>query len=354
MAAVVIPSVGIAMEEALIVKWLKEPGDTVAVDEPVAEIETDKATMDILSPEAGVLGPHLFEPGALVPVGATIVEVDVAGAAAAPEAEAPAVEAAPAAAAEPELDAPAVAPAAGERAPHAISPRARRLARERDGQAAGTPPPAGADEGRFRELIAAKVAESWREIPHFTVSREIDAEPMQALLVAVRAAGYDPKPTFTDLRLRALALALRETGATGAVDVGVAVATPRGVVIPVVRDVLALDAAGLARSRSAAVERARAGKLGSDDLTASPATTLSNLGSFGVDRFTGIVALGQTSLVTVGRSLPRVVADESGAIRVRTMFDATVNADHRTVDGAEAARLLVAFATAAEESTSAF
>jgi len=72
---VAIPSVGIAMTEALLVKWLKEPGDVVAADEPVAEIETDKATMDLESPVAGRLGPHLAEPGEIVAVGTVIVEV---------------------------------------------------------------------------------------------------------------------------------------------------------------------------------------------------------------------------------------------------------------------------------------
>jgi pyruvate dehydrogenase E2 component (dihydrolipoamide acetyltransferase) len=354
MADVVIPSVGIAMEEALLVKWLKEPGDAVAVDDPVAEIETDKATMDIVSPVAGVLGPHLFKPGSLVPVGAAIVAVVVDGEATSLQPPAPedeAAEATPAAAAADEDAVSHAAPVVEGRTPHALSPRARRLAREHEEQATSLTAPV---EGRFRDLIATKVAESWREIPHFTVSREIDAEPMQALLAQIRAGGADPAPTLTDLLLRAVALAVRMTGTTGPLDIGLAVATPHGVVIPVIRDVTEQSVGDLARSRAAAVERARAGKLSQDDLTAAPLSTLSNLGSFGVDRFTGIIALGQTSLVTVGRALPRVIADGSGVISVRSMFDATVNADHRTVDGAEAASLLVAFAAAAEGMTSAF
>jgi pyruvate dehydrogenase E2 component (dihydrolipoamide acetyltransferase) len=354
MADVVIPSVGIAMEEALLIKWLKEPGDVVAVDDPVAEIETDKATMDIVSPVDGLLGPHLFEPGSVVPVGATIVEVVIDGATTVPAQPATDVEMLSVAPASDDSVGSDAEPATAGRTPHALSPRERRLAREqRENATLATPPFATAD-GRFRDLIATKVAESWREIPHFTVSRDVDAEPMQALLADLRAAGADTEPTLTDLLLRSLAIALRETGAAGRVDVGLAVATPHGVVIPVVRDVIEQNAGELSRARAAAVDRARAGKLSQDDLTAAPLSTLSNLGSFGVDRFTGIIALGQTSLVTVGRALPRVVADGSRAISVRSMFDATVNADHRTVDGAEAARLLVAFAAAAEGMTSAF
>ncbi len=353
MAEVVIPAAGIAMEEALVVKWLKEPGDPVEVDDVIAEIETDKATMDILSPAAGTLGDHLFEPGSIVPVGAVIVHVLVEGEAA----PGPPVTSAPLPAsieADETVEAvvEASAPEGTARTPHALSPRARRLAAAREEQPAE---PAPSADGRFRDLIAAKVTESWREIPHFTVSREIDAEPMQLLLADLRAAATDPMPTFTDLLLRSLAAALRETETgSGRIDVGLAVATPHGVVVPVVRDVLEQGISELASSRLAAVERARSGKLSQDDLSAAPSSTLSNLGSFGVDRFTGIVAVGQTSLLTVGRTRPRVVADENRAMSVRSTFDATLNADHRTVDGAEAARLLVAFATAAENIASAF
>jgi pyruvate dehydrogenase E2 component (dihydrolipoamide acetyltransferase) len=341
MAEIVIPSVGIAMEEALVVKWLKEPGDEVAADEPVAEIETDKATMDLVSPVAGRLGPHLAEPGAVVAVGTVVAHVVAEG-----------VEPAPAAAPEPPPAAPAAveeppAPAAeGERRPHTLSPRARRLAAEAFAEA-----PA---DGRFRELIAAKVTESWREIPHFAVTREVDAEPMLATLAELRSEGADPAPTLTDLLLRALALALRETGSAGGVDVGLAVATGHGVVIPVVADVLGRNAGGLARARRDAVERARAGRLSQDDLGASPASTLSNLGAFGVDHFTGVIALGQSSLLTIGRAVPRVVAADDRSLRVRTTFHATLNADHRTIDGADAARLLTAFAAAAEGMTADF
>ena len=101
MAGVAIPSIGVAMEEALLVKWHKQPGDDVAANEPVAEIETDKVTMDLESPVAGLLGQHLFEAGAIVPVGTVIVEVVAVGDAVAP---------APPAAAHPQLAGDAVAP----------------------------------------------------------------------------------------------------------------------------------------------------------------------------------------------------------------------------------------------------
>jgi pyruvate dehydrogenase E2 component (dihydrolipoyllysine-residue acetyltransferase) len=350
MAEIAIPSIGIAMTEALLVSWLKEPGDEVAAGEPVAEIETDKATMELESPVSGRLGAHLAEPGAIVPVGSVVVEVVAPG-------EAPALPRTEPAAPGPEatesrLHAPSPASASGRgedgrRRPHTRSPRARRLAAERG---AGAAPRAD----RFRQLIAAKVSQSWREIPHFAVTREVDAEPMLQTLAALRAAGIDPAPTFTDLLLRALATGLEATGREAGGQVGLAVATERGVVIPVIGGVLGLDAAGLTRARSAAVERARAGRLEPADLESTPPSTLSNLGAMGVDQFTGVIALGQTSLLTVGRAVPRVVADGDRALSVRTTFHATLNVDHRTIDGAEAARLLVAFTEAAETMTADF
>jgi pyruvate dehydrogenase E2 component (dihydrolipoamide acetyltransferase) len=352
MPEIVIQAVGVAMEEALLTRWLKQPGDTIAVDDIVAEIDTDKASMDVISPYAGTLGPHLASEGEVVPVGAAIVAVldgseqaqDSPSETAPPETSAQ--NGADAATSPDELQTP------GDDAPtpHKLSPRARRLAAQAQETAqaqesAGPAAPNATGGSRFRELIATKVAESWREIPHFTVSRAVNAEALQAQLGVLRSDGFDPKPTLTDLLLVALARAL---DGDGTVDLGLAVATEHGVVMPVVRDVLGQTAAELASLRQRAVERARAGKLNQDDLSATPSSTLSNLGAFGVDRFTGIVASGQTSLLTVGRILPRVVADENREISVQMMFDATLNADHRTVDGADAGRLLAEFAQAVE------
>jgi pyruvate dehydrogenase E2 component (dihydrolipoamide acetyltransferase) len=335
-AQIAIPSIGVAMTEALLVKWHKEPGEMVEAAEPVVEIETDKATMDLESPAAGTLGPHLYEPGAIVPVGTVIAEVVAEG-----ETLAAATRQQPEEPQRPVSPAPASAPGeTAARRPHDKSPRARRLARERE---SAQPDRAG----RFRELIAARVAESWREIPHFAVTREVDAEPMLSALATMRAGNAEPAPTLTDLLLRALALALRERGDRED-HVGLAVATSDGVVIPVVQDVLSLDAPSLADARIAAVERAKTRRLSVEDLETTPPSTLSNLGPFGIDHFTGIVAHGQTSLLTVGRAVPRVVADGDRTLSVRTTFHATLNVDHRAIDGAGAAHLLVAFARAAK------
>jgi pyruvate dehydrogenase E2 component (dihydrolipoamide acetyltransferase) len=350
---ITIPSLGIGMTEALLVRWLKQPGEDVEQDEPVAEIETDKATMDLVSPSAGKLGPHLHEPGAVIPVGdvvARVVSSDNGASVASVPADPPSrVERTPPTASDGDYE--AVPRPDTERMPHALSPRARRLAQERasgEAQVTGAPEQPPIDRGgRFRELIANRVSESWRTIPHFSVTREVDAEPMQRVLAGWRADGV--AATLTDLLLRALALAHRDCGAAGAVALGIAVATDRGVAIPVIPDVLGLTAPQLAEARLGAVKRARAGRLDASDLTATPSSTLSNLGSKGVDSFTGVIALGQPTLLTVGRAVPRFHPGEGGTIAIRSTIVATLNVDHRVLDGADAADLLVAFAHNAED-----
>ena len=374
MKAVLMPALGVAMTEGLVLRWLKQPGDRVVEGEAVLEIETDKSAVEVPSPASGILGPLLFAEGDMVPTGVAVTHVSGgedqvvdAGPAAAPATSSPDGAAAPPAGAPPAGAPPAGAPPAGTtaaaaalgaRAPHLLSPRQRRSAREAAAGMATAPPtpapsapaapgPAASSgaPGRYRSLIAAKVVESWTTMPHFSVSREVDASAM----ARVRAGyGASDRPSYTDLMLRALARALRAGGAIGSVDVGLAVATPNGVMIPVVRDVLGMVLPTLRREREAAVARAREDRLLPDDLRDSPRTTLSNLGTLGVDSFTGVIAVGQTSLLTVGRIVPRAYVSGNG-IAVRDSFHATLNVDHRTLDGEDAARLLVAFVSAIED-----
>jgi pyruvate dehydrogenase E2 component (dihydrolipoamide acetyltransferase) len=352
MAKISIPSIGVAMEEALLLQWLKQPGDVVAAGESVAEIETDKAVMELESPVSGIMGAHLFEPEAIIPVGTTISEVVEEGNDSATQESALAATVANVAPNEDSTLPASESTAEGGATPHALSPKARRLAKQRE-VAPSIPADMPAPTDRFRSLIATKVTESWHEIPHFSVTREVDAEPLLATLALLRGDNTEPCSTLTDLMLRALALGLRERGDT-CDDLGLAVATDHGVVIPVIKNVLELDAGALAAARTAAVERARSGRLSQQDLEATPSSTLSNLGAFGVDQFTGIIALGQTSLLTVGRAAPRATVDDARNLKIRTSFMATLNADHRTIDGSEAAQLLAAFAAATETLTSTF
>jgi pyruvate dehydrogenase E2 component (dihydrolipoamide acetyltransferase) len=444
---VTIPALGMAMTEALLLTWLKKPGDAVGEGEPIAEIETDKATMDLESPAAGTLGRHLFEAGALVPIASPVCRIlepgeiepgdtvlddtvlddtvpddtvpddtvpgdtvpdDTVPAAAGdshdpaasesaqasasapvaapaafgiydelhpvetlapsvfdkPAATAPAarqtVAAPPAAVAR--VAAPAVATVAStaagaHRAPHTMSPRQRRLARE--AAAAGTSNGAGSSNGaasskgaaspagRRREAIAQRVSEAWRTIPHFAVTREIDGSAAVKALKALRVER--PDATMTDLLLHAFAVAADWLGVATSIasagDVGLAVATPDGVMMPVVTGAAKLSASDMIAARQDATRRGRDGHLSKTDVTSTPVGSLSNLGALGVDSFTGIIPLGQLCLLTIGRIAPRLVPTENGFSTAQTL-QATLNVDHRSIDGDVAARALDVFAQA--------
>jgi len=179
---------------------------------------------------------------------------------------------------------------------------------------------------RTRRAIAAAVAESWSTIPHFAVSREVEGDAIVAAVSQLRERA--PAVSVTDLLLAATAHACEVDA------VGLAVATDAGVINVAVGGV-AEGPAAFAERRREAVERARTSALKATDL-APTSVTLSNLGTHGVAWFTGIVPLHNTVLLTVG-ALGR--PDGDGVRR----FWITVNADHRSVDGAHAARLLERF-----------
>lgn len=373
------PEIGVSMDEGTLARWLKQPGDAVTAGEAIAEIETDKAAVELESPADGVLGRHLVAEGATALVGQALVrvlapgesedDVEAPAAPTATPASAPAaapaaavVTAAPAAPATPAA-APAAAVAAGRR-PHRLTPRARRIAREHGipyesvggagrasdvlAQIAAQPAAgngaSGAPAGGYRALIARKVSEAWTTIPHFAVTREIDCEELLALAAWCKREAMGV--TVTDLLLAALARAVATPEAPDP-DLGLAVATDDGVLIPVIRGVAGLGLGGLAGERARAVERARSGRLEAADLSSAPVSTLSNLGAFGVDQFTGVIASGQTTLLTVGRIRDRVVV-RGRALEARPTMFATLNVDHRALDGSDAAKLLDRFATAVE------
>jgi pyruvate dehydrogenase E2 component (dihydrolipoamide acetyltransferase) len=379
---VTIPSVGMAMTEAVLNAWLKNPGDSVVSGEAIAEIETDKSSLDLESPGDGVLGQHLVSAGANVPVGQVIVRILEPGEAEPPDGTGPGAAAEPAAqagtaaagtaaagtaaagtaaaggtagvtgaagttgAAIPDLRGETPPAGSADRVPHTLSPRKRRELREQAEAAAQAA--SGPRGSRFRAAIAEHVSESWRTIPHFAVVREIDARSLGAAVAAMRGNGLPA--TASDLLLRALALAVTaEAGTPG--DLGLAVATPDGVVIPVVAGVPGLGPAALVAARAAAVTRAREGRLSARDLAAGAVASLSNLGGYQVDSFTGIIPAGQRLLLTTGTIADRPVAAD-GQVVVRPCFTATLNVDHRYFDGDHAARILAGFQAALDQSIS--
>jgi pyruvate dehydrogenase E2 component (dihydrolipoamide acetyltransferase) len=371
---VTIPALGMAMTEAILVQWYVEPGSEIGEGEVIAEIETDKSTVDLESPASGILGRHLVVAGATVPVGDPVVRILQPG-------EDEDSESAPPVAVSPNPDASSAAgrvtddrsrgadtSASGEarppggRAPHALSPRQRMLARQAagertDGVAAvgggvrAEPDVAGrnAAEGVAasrprtdrRGAVAAAVTRSWQEIPQFSATREIGASLASAALERLRRA--EPSATYTDLLLRAVAVAAHLPGASD--RIGLAVATPNGVLMPSVVGAGALAPAALVAARRELVRRARDGRLTDSDLSGDVTISLSNLGPQGVDMFTGLVALGQEYLVTVGSVRERPVVVDGNVVAAPTLW-ATVNVDHRAHDGDAAAELLGGLAEA--------
>ncbi len=349
MEEIFVPALGMAMSEAVLLAWLKEPGDAVEAGEVIAEVETDKSVLEISASAAGRLGAHRVAAGESVAVGTTVTVVLADGESEPAPSEPPAAAgaaavAAPVTAAGSPPAATADAGPSGDvppgRAPHRVSPRQRRLAALAE-QAA---PPAAAgssaadpQDSSWRGPIARQVSRSWSEIPHFAVARDIAADGVTDRLAGEMPAG-GVRVSVTDLLVRALGRSLARYGSS---DVGLAVATRHGVLLPVLADVAGRKLSEIAALRHSAAERARNRRLTEED-SRTPLVTLSNLGTHGVEWFTGIIPLGQRGLLTTGTLAQRPVVKD-GRLSVAWRLTAILNVDHRVWDGLDAAELLSDF-----------
>jgi pyruvate dehydrogenase E2 component (dihydrolipoamide acetyltransferase) len=384
---VIMPMLGMAQETGKVLRWLKAEGEPVTKAEPLMEVETDKVTVEIEAPAAGTLAGVSAAEGEDVPVGRVIAYVLAAGeqlpATRNDRDPAPGVAAAAAAAAAARNDRD---PAPGVARRQLASPKARRLARERGvplHELAGSGPhgavvaadvesfaagaqaspaaaaPSGIDVSTAWKTMARRMAASWQEVPHFYLSREVDATRLDGWRDAVRRrAGYEGV-THTDLLVKIAAAALLEhprvnaswqgggLTASGRVNVGIAVATDDALVVPVLHDADRLELRQIAEQRADLVTRARERKLRLDDLE-SGTFTISNLGMFGIDSFGAVVNAPQAAILAVGRIADRVVAVD-GAAAVRPTFALTLSLDHRAIDGAMGARFLDTLVSLVEE-----
>ena len=372
-----LPRLGQGMESGTIVKWLKHEGEKVEKGEPLYELDTEKVTQEVEADVAGVLLKIAVETGE-VPVGRTIAVIGEEG-------EEAKVEEPPAAEPEPVEEAPEPpreeqpAPARTDGRVKA-SPLARRIARERgvdlaslrgtgpegrivaeDVERAETAPaaptvqqlPVGEADRveltRVRRTIARRLTEAW-QIPVFQLQASADMARVTAVVERLNDEGADPKLTITDVLTKACAGALmrhREVNAEWtenaivlhpSANIGLAVAAPQGLVVPVIHGVERLSLAEIASARKDIVSRARDGKLRQDDLEGGT-FTISNLGMFRVESFTAVLNPPQAAIVAVGAIEDRVVAvDGQAAVRPMATFNATF--DHRAVDGAPAAGFL--------------
>jgi pyruvate dehydrogenase E2 component (dihydrolipoamide acetyltransferase) len=403
MTDVIMPRLSDSMEEGTILRWLKSSGDEVSLGEPIAEIETDKATMTYEADAAGFLQIVAGE-GDTLAIGTVIArlapsaeeakaapaEKAQAAVAEAPVAEAPAAADVPA----PEPEEAPVAVGAGARgsAPGGrvkASPVARRIAAELgvdlasvagsgpDGRVVkadviaaangGARPAAAADAAagdadgakgsvevieptRTQQLIARRMASAKATIPEFQVTVEVDAEAAFELREQLRGQ-TEPLPSVNDLVIKACALALRAHPGVNAayvdghferysrVNVGVAVAGPETLVVPTVFDADLKSLTEITAATRALAAKVREGTVTPPELSGAT-FTVSNLGMLGVARFTAVINPPQAAILAVGAANPRAVVGPDGQISARRVMELTISADHRIVYGADAADFL--------------
>ncbi len=395
-----LPELGQGMESGTIVRWFKAEGDTVKRNEPLYELDTEKVTQEVEADFDGVL-LQIVVPEGEVQVGSTIAVVEPEGGAVAAAAPPPPA-AEPQEVEEPAAAAPAPSPSNGHAAAAMTipaggrvkaSPLARRIARERGidlASVAGTGPdgrivaddlertgaagPAPAtvvlgppsneievvELSSTRRTIARRLTEAWTA-PVFQLGLSIDmteALHLREQLVE-RMADGDAKPTVNDLLTKLAGVALvrhRAVNATfdgerisrhPAAHVGMAVAAPNGLVVPVIRDADRRSVQEIARARVDLVSRARAGKLALDDMQGGT-FTISNLGMFGIEEFIAVLNPPQAAILAVGAVKETPVALD-GTVEVAPLMRVTLTCDHRVVDGADGAEFLRTFAALVEQ-----
>ncbi|MFZ3263866.1 MAG: dihydrolipoamide acetyltransferase family protein [Terriglobales bacterium] len=383
--SVVMPALEMAQETGKLISWLKKEGEPVAKGEPLLEIETDKAVMEVESPADGVLAGVKAQAGSEIPVGRTIAWIVKPGETA-PTDEAhvesgrKSVVSAASSSASASASAATAAQSPAGSANHEIkiSPKARRLAAEKGVDLArvhGSGPGGeilaadilGAESKQaghgvalhaesaspIARLMAERTTQSWTTVPHFFVVRELDAgafDQARQQLAGDIDKSYGVKLTHSDLLVALVARVLAKhpkmnaswTGESirlnGDVNISLAMAVTEGVVAPVIPHADRTSLGAIAVQRRELGERARANKLRPADL-AGGTFTISNLGMFDVDAFTAIITPPQVAILAVGRIEDRVVA-VGGQPAVRPMVTLTLSSDHRVIDGARAAEFM--------------
>lgn len=392
--SVVMPALEMAQETGKLIAWRKKEGDRVTKGEPLLDIETDKAVVEVEAPADGVLAGIKATEGSDIPVGQTIAWIVAPGEAPPSDSE----PTAPAARASSQVKADAspapsqtAAASPSAAAPSAkISPKARRLAKElgvdlaairgtgpsgeilaSDVQAAASAPVANAAGNQasnvevptsLGRIMAERTTQSWTTVPHFFVTRDVDASALNAYrdhILAETESARGIRITHTDLLVALVSRVLLKHPRLNAswssggiqlhnhVNMGVAIAVNDGVVAAVIPNTHTARIHEIAAQRKEISERARAGKLRPSDI-ADATFTISNLGMYQVDQFSAIITPPQAAILAVGAILDRVVAVE-GKPAVRPMISFTVSCDHRVADGAKAAMFMSDLAKALQD-----
>lgn len=391
-----VPALGESVTEATVGEWLKQPGEAVAIDEPIASLETDKVAIDVPSPVAGVLSAHEVSVGDTVEVGAVIALIEAGASAAAPAAAREA--AASLVVSEPDSDASQTLSPAVRRAvlEHGVDPSSikgtgkdGRLTKEdvlaaakaKDStppapspSPASTPAAATAQPGarnvervkmtRMRQTIAKRLKSAQENAAMLTTFNDVD---MSAVIEArdrykdLFAKKHDVRLGFMSFFAKASCLALKDFPAVNAyidgdeivyheyVDISVAVSAPNGLVVPVVRDAHAKSFAQIEQDIADLGTRAKEGTLTMEDMTGGT-FTISNGGIFGGLMSTPIINPPQSAVLGLHRIEDRPVV-RNGEIVIRPMMYIALSYDHRIIDGREAVTALKTIKEAIEDPT---
>ncbi len=397
------PKLSDTMTEGTLAKWRIKEGDPVKAGDVLAEIETDKATMEWEAFDNGVLHKHLVAEGQKAPIGAPLAMLLKKGeapptgdAAPAPKAQSAAPASSPTQAAAPAAGASPTAKAAAPRAEGErvkSSPLARKIAAEKgvdigslqgtgpggrivasdvEGAKAGAPAtgkapaapaavpstPAGAGDQKIplsnmRRVIAERLLASKTQIPHFYLNIEVDAGPLMKLRAELNTAAEASGVKFTvnDLVLKAVIAAVVKVPAVnasfagdciiqyGSVNLSVAVAVEEGLVTPVIRDAQKKSLREINESVKDLATRARSKKLKPEEYVGGT-VTVSNLGNFGIDSFSAIVNPPQAMIISVGSIVKKPVVGPNDTIVAGQRLNIGLSGDHRVVDGAVGAQYL--------------
>jgi pyruvate dehydrogenase E2 component (dihydrolipoamide acetyltransferase) len=389
---VIMPALGVAQQTGTLLKWLKSEGQTVTKGEPLMEIETDKATVEIEAAAAGVLARVTAKAGDEVPVGQTIALILAPGEALPTKQTAPAT--APLLPPLPQGEGrgegragtstrsisatETVAATTLQSGRVLASPKAKRIAKERgielsslrgsgpDGSVLAADVLRAATENvarpatatapgllpltPMRRIVGQRMTQSKQTAPHFYISMNIDMTAVTKFRAAAKERGAEAIPSVNDFILQAAAGALKDFPSMNSsfteqgieqhadINIGMAVALEEGLVVPVIRNADRLSLVELAKHSRALADKAQNKKLFPLDYDGGT-FTVSNLGMLGVESFIAIINPPQCAILAVGRVAPRVVTDGDG-IEIKSMMTATLSADHRVVDGASAARFL--------------
>ncbi|MGQ0695214.1 MAG: dihydrolipoamide acetyltransferase family protein [Nitrospiraceae bacterium] len=374
---VVMPKLTDTMEEGILLEWKKREGDQVQAGEALAEIETDKAVMDLEAFASGILRKILVHNGDTVQSGTLLgvigeADEDITAALTDTVTAAPSTGAKPTAAVA--AATPTASPARTEESRLVVSPRAKALAAERGidlSTIAGTGPggriveddvvkaqapatsamPPGTDQPltQMRKAIARATTQSKAPVPHFYLTKEIDMEAAEQFRKQWKQ-GRQSHPSFTDLLIKATALALtrhRQMNVSyvgeairryARIDIGVAVGMEDGLIMPVIRDCGAKTLQAISNESRALIERAKQKRLLPHEYTGAT-FSISNLGMFDVDNFMAVLIPPQAASLAVGavRDVPVV---DAGSVKVGRRMQVTLSCDHRAIDGVMGAEFL--------------